>query len=484
MKEDYEMYDVTIIGAGVVGSAVARELSRYQLNLCVLEKDEDVCSGTSKANSGIVHSGVDAKPGTLKAALNLSGSRMMEALALELDIPYRKNGSLIVCTNKEALPQLEVLLERGRNNGVEDLKIISREEVISMEPNIADGVVAAIFAPTGGIICPFELTLGLAENAAINGAEFEFNSRVTNIQKENDYFIITTDKGAIKSRMVVNAAGVYADEVHNMVSHEKVKLQARRGNYFLLDKSAGSHTNKTIFQLPDKMGKGVLVTPTVHGNLMMGPTAVDIDDKEGTNTSREELDYIVGRSTLGIKDIPLRQVITSFAGLRAHEAGDDFIIQEAKDVKGLIDTIGIESPGLTAAPAIGVMVTKMICDVLKPAEKTDFIPGRKGITRLFELSFEKRKELIDNDATYGNIICRCETVSEGEIREAIHRPLGAKSLDGIKRRTRAGMGRCQSGFCAPRVMEILKRELGMSMLDITKCGGDSKLVFNYNKDNL
>jgi len=467
-QEDYVMYDVIVIGAGVVGSAIARELSRYQLNICVLEKDEDVCSGTSKANSAIVHSGVDAEPGTLKAKMNLLGSKMMEALSSELDIPYQKNGSFIVCTNEEALPQLKALMEQGNKNGVEGLKILSREEIIGMEPNIADDVIAAIHAPTGGIICPFELTLGLAESAVINGTEYKFNTKVGNIEKENDYFVITASEKTFRSKMIVNAAGIYSDEIHNMISDEKFTLQARRGNYYLLDKSAGNHVKKTIFQLPDKMGKGVLVTPTVHGNLLIGPTAVDIDNKEGVNTSREELDYLINRSLVAVKDIPIRQVITSFAGLRAHEAGDDFIIKEALDAKGFIDTVGIESPGLTSAPAIGVMVAKMVCNRLKPVKKKDFVPNRKGITKHLE----------------GNIICRCETISEGEILQAIHRPLGAKSLDGVKRRTRAGMGRCQSGFCMPRVMEILKRELAVSMFDITKCGGDSKIVYNRNKENL
>lgn len=478
------MYDVIIIGAGVVGSAVARELSRYRLNICVLEKEEDVCSGTSKANSAIVHSGVDAEPGTLKARLNLLGSKMMEALSEELDIPYKKNGSLIVCTSEETLPQLEKLMERGNNNGVEGLKILNRAEILSIEPNIADGVIAALHAPTGAITCPFELTLGLAENAAINGVEFKFNTKVSNIEKENDYFAITTSKEIFKSKMIVNAAGLYSDEIHNMISDEKLTQQARRGSYCLLDKTAGNHVRKTIFQLPNKMGKGVLVTPTVHGNLLVGPTAVDIDDKEGVNTSGEELEYLISRSQAGVKNIPMRQVITSFAGLRAHEAGDDFIIKEAEDVKGFIDAVGIESPGLSSAPAIGMMVADMVCETLNPAAKTNFIPNRKGLTKLSELSFEKQKALIDSDRTYGNIICRCETISEGEIREAIRRPLGAKSLDGVKRRTRAGMGRCQSGFCAPRVMEILKRELAISIFDITKCGGDSKMVCNRNKENL
>jgi len=478
------MYDVVIIGAGVVGSAIARELSRYQLNICVVEKEEDVCSGTSKANSAIVHSGVDAKAGTLKAKLNLQGSQMMESLSAELDIPYKKNGSLIVCTSEENLPRLDELMERGKENGIAGLRILNREEALSMEPNIADGVIAALYAPTGAIICPFELTLGLAENAVMNGVRLKLNTCVNDIQKRADGFLIITQNETIKSRMVVNAAGVYSAEIHNMVSEIKYAIQARRGNYCLLDKSVGNHVKKTIFQLPDQMGKGVLVTPTVHGNLLIGPTAVDIDDKEGVNTTREELDYLTGRAALGVKNIPMRQVITSFAGLRAHEASDDFIIKEVKDVKGFIDTVGIESPGLSSAPAIGAMVADMVCDTLNPEAKTDFAANRKGITKLSELSFAEQKELINKNRAYGNIICRCETISEGEILDAIHRPLGAKSIDGIKRRTRAGMGRCQSGFCLPRVMEILKRELSLSMFDISKAGGESKIVCNHNKDNL
>ena len=482
------MYDVAIIGAGVIGSAIARELSKYHANICVIEKEEDVCNGTSKANSAIIHAGFDAKPGSLKALLNVRGNKMMDVLAEELDIPFKRNGSLVVCTKDQDRNDLNDLLEKGIKNQVPGLRILEREELLEMEPNISDDVVCALYAPTGGIVCPFHMTMAFAENACMNGVVFHLNTKVTNVEKRDVGFALNithTDKSqeeVLEAKTVINAAGVYADELNNMVSEHKLHITARKGEYCLLDKDAGNNVSHTIFQLPSKMGKGVLVTPTVHGNLLVGPTAEDVENKESLNTTQEGLDSLARTSALSVKNVPMRQVITSFSGLRAHEECGDFVIGEADDAKGFFNVAGIESPGLSSAPAIGEMVANEVKEYLGLTEKTEFVAERKGILRPEELSIEERNELIKSCPAYGNIICRCEMISEGEILDAIHRPLGARSLDGVKRRTRAGMGRCQSGFCSPRTMEILERELSTTMYDITKNGGTSNIVIGVNKE--
>lgn len=478
------MYDVIIIGSGVSGAASARELSRYKANICVLEKEEDVCCGTSKANSGIVHSGIDAAHGTLMAKLNVLGSEMMEELSRELDFLYKRNGSIVVCRDKEDMPNLLKLYENGVRNGVKDLKILTKTEVKELEPNITDDVIAALYAPTGGIVCPFNLNIALAENANVNGVEFKFNTEVESIEKIENGYRIHTNNGSYETKYIVNAAGVYADKFHNMVSENKIHITPRRGEYCLLDKTAGEHVNSTIFAVPGKYGKGILTTPTVHGNLLVGPTAIDIEDKEATSTTGEGLEEVIAKSGLNVKNIPYHQVITSFAGLRAHEDGHEFIIKEVEDAPGFIDCAGIESPGLSSAPAIGKMVADILKKKMDLEEKEDFIAKRKGILNPEKLSKEERKQLIKENPAYGNIICRCEMISEGEIMDAIKRPLGAKSLDGVKRRTRAGMGRCQGGFCSPRTMEILARELSVSMSEVTKSGGNSKLIVGLNKESL
>lgn len=477
------MVDILIIGAGVSGCAIAREASRYKASICVVEKCEDVCCGTSKANSAIIHAGYDAKTGTLMAKLNVEGNRMMDELSNELDFPFRRNGSLVLCLTKEDLPNLHALYERGVANGVPDLTLLTKEEVLGMEPNISDDIAGALYAPTGGIVCPFSMNIAFAENAAVNGVDFRFDTSVEGIVKKNGVFEVKTSAGIIMARTIVNAAGVYADEIHNMVSGEKLHITPRRGDYFLLDKSAGSFVSHTVFTLPGSFGKGVLTAPTVHGNIIIGPTAIDVDDKESTNTTRDGLDTVDAKVRRNFKNPPLRQVITSFAGLRAHEDGGEFIIGEANDCENFIDCAGIESPGLSSCPAIGVMVANMLKEKLELCEKDNFIAKRRGVLNPEKLSFDERQQLIREKPEYGNIICRCEMVTEGEILDAIHRPLGARSLDGVKRRTRAGMGRCQAGFCSPRTMEILSRELGVSMLDITKCGNESKLLAGVTKNH-
>ena len=478
------MYDIIIIGGGVSGAAIARELSRYKAEICLVEKEEDVCSGTSKANSAIIHAGYDAVPGTLKAKLNVRGNEMMEELAKDLDFPFKRNGSLVLCRNEEDMPALQMLLERGTENGVKGLRILNKAEVLTMDPNAADNIHAALYAPTGGIVCPFELNIALAESAYMNGVAFRFQTEVQDIKKTPDGFALYTNQGKLETKCVVNAAGVYADKIHNMVSEKKLHIVPRAGEYCLMDKGTGSHVSRTIFTLPGKFGKGILVTPTIHGNLLIGPTAVDIEDKEGTNTTREGLRQVMEKAAVSVKNLPVSQIITSFAGLRAHAAQDDFIIGEAEDAEGFIDCAGIESPGLTSCPAIGEMTAELLRNKMGLEEKDNFISTRKGILKPARLSREDRIALIKEKPAYGNIICRCEMISEGEIIDAVTRPLGAKSIDGIKRRTRAGMGRCQSGFCLPGTMEILSREGKLDILDIGKSGKGSQLLTGRNKDVL
>ena len=478
------MYDIVIIGAGVTGCSVARELSRYSASICVVDKEEDVCCGTSKGNSAIIHAGFDAAPGSLMAKLNVQGIGMMDELTQDLDIAFKRNGSLVVCLSEEDRPSLEKLYQQGIKNGVENIRIIEQEELRAIEPNISPNAVAALYAPEAGIICPFGLTIGLAENAFTNGVEFRFDTQVTGLEAASDAFSIHTSKGTLKAKVVVNAAGVYADVIHNMVCAKKIHITPRRGDYCLLDKTTGDFAKQVIFPLPGKFGKGVLVSPTIHGNTIVGPTAIDIEDRGGTNTTSQGLEELITKAGSTVKDLPIRQVITSFAGLRAHEDGHEFIIGEAEDAPGFIDCAGIESPGLTSSPAIGKMVGDLIKEKLHLTPNPHFNGKRKGILDPRALSKDERAKLIRLQPAYGNIVCRCEGVSEGELLDAIHRPLGAKSLDGLKRRTRAGSGRCQAGFCTPRSMEILARELHVDQSELTKCGGSSRLIVGMVKDRI
>ena len=475
------MLDIIIIGAGVSGSAIARELSRYKANILVLEKEEDVCCGTSKANSAIVHGGFDAATGSLMAKLNVRGSNLMEQLSKDLDFHYDRCGSLVLCMAEEDRPKLRKLYEKGVANGVKELRIIDREELVRMEPNVSDDAVAALWAPSGAIVCPFGLNIALAENAAANGAAFAFNTQVVGLEQVEGGWLVHTSQGDFLSKVVINAAGVHAGQIHNLVSPEEMTIINRRGDYYLLDKTAKC-VSHTIFTLPNRMGKGVLVSPTVHGNTIVGPTAIDIPDPENTATTGEGLRQAGEKAAYMIKNLPLRQVITSFAGLRAHHVDHDFIIEEVEGAPGFVDVAAIESPGLSASPAIGEYVAELVQNLLKLEEKEDFLATRKGIVNPAALSLEERNALIKENPAYGQIICRCESISEGEILDAIHRPLGARSLDGVKRRVRAGMGRCQGGFCAPRVMEILARELGIDQLEVTKAGPGSELLVGKTKE--
>lgn len=482
-------YDVIVIGAGVSGCAIARELARGQRRIAVLEKASDVCEGTSKANSGIVHAGFDAESGTLMAILNVQGNQMMEKASKELDFSFKRNGSLVLCFEQEGIAKLEELKQRGEQNGVKDVQILTPEQVWELEPNVSKGIVAALYAPTGGIVCPFGMTIAYAENAAVNGVEFFLNHPVTAIEKvesETLLYRITAGEEEFSAPIVVNAAGVYADVLHNMVSEKKMTIVPRKGEYCLMDKRCGDVVSTTIFQLPSKLGKGILVTPTVHGNLLVGPTAEDTPNKEGIDTTAEGLQKVMEMAARSVASVSGRWTITSFAGLRAHlvtETGKkDFVIGEVEDAKGFFDVAGVESPGLSCAPALGKYVAELVNAAYPAERKTDFVETRKGIPNMALASDEERKALIAQNPAYANVICRCELVTEGEIVDAIHRPVGATTLDGIKRRTRAGMGRCQAGFCSPKTVEILARELGVDQGDICKMDGDSRILVGYTKE--
>ena len=469
-------YDVCVIGAGAVGTAAARELSKYRLKICVIEKEEDVCSGTSKANSGIVHAGYDPEPGTLKARMNIRGADLVRKLSRELDFSYRQNGALVLCFDEADRPGLEKLYERGIGNGVEGLRIISGDEVRKMEPAVSEEVVAALWAPTSGIVCPFGMTVAFAENAADNGAEFRFLTEIRDIEKTSGGFILKTDGGDISTRYVVNAAGVGSAKLHNMVSEDRLEIAPRRGEYVLMDREVGDLVSATIFQQPGKMGKGVLVAPTVHGNLLVGPNAVDVEDGGNTETTPEGMDEIKDKAKKSVPNVPYNRMITGFAGVRAHEKGGDFIIGEAKDAEGFFDAVGIESPGLTAAPAIGEHIAGLVAEKAGAEKKDCFIATRKGIPQVAKMSPEERSALIAERPEYGRIVCRCESISEGEIIDAIERTPGAVSMDGIKRRVRQGMGRCQAGFCTPAAMDILAEHLGISVEQVTKNRPGSELL--------
>lgn len=477
------MYDIIIIGAGVVGCAIARELSRFSLKTLVLEKASDVCSGSSKANSAIIHAGYDAKPGTLKGKLNAPANALFDQLSKELDFHFKRNGSLVLCFDTKDLGGLKELYDRGIQNGVPGMEILTGAQVREMEPNVTDQVVAALYAPTGGIVCPFNMTIAFAENACTNGVEFKFNSEVINISRKGAIYRVEAAGDSYDTRLVVNAAGIYSDKMNSFVSSDTFTITPRRGEYHLFDKYAGDIARCTLFQLPTKLGKGILVSPTIDGNLIVGPNAENLKDKEDNSTTREGLDEIYKKALLSVKQLPMGSIITSFAGLRSVGDRDDFIIGEAPDAPGFINAAAIESPGLTSSPLIAKMVYDIVEEKLHPELNPSFNPIRKGITRFSDLTLDEKRELLKSRPEYGRIVCRCESVTEGEILDAITRPLGARNLDGIKRRTRAGAGRCQQGFCISRVMEILESQLGLSPLEITKFGEGSNILLGTNKES-
>ncbi|MEG1139226.1 MAG: NAD(P)/FAD-dependent oxidoreductase [Lachnospiraceae bacterium] len=480
------MEDIIIIGGGVIGCSIARELSRYRRRVLVLEKNSDVCEGTSKANSGIVHAGYDALPGTKKAYFNLLGNQCMEELCQELQVPFSRIGSLVLSPEGKGEETLKRLYQQGIRNGVSGLELITGERIKAFEQGLAPEITQALYAPSAGIVCPFELTIAMAENAINNGAEIQLNTCVTKIEKlTRGYCIYAEKNGATqvyKCDFIINAAGVYADEFHNMVSKDKILIVPRKGEYCLLDKNSAGLVQHTLFQLPTEAGKGVLITPTVHGNILMGPTAEEIEDKEGINTTGAGLNKIMTLTARSITGEYKRGIITSFAGLRAHERGGDFIVEEVKDAPGFIDAAGIDSPGLTCAPAIGSYIADLMQQIQPAEKKKDFQRTRKGMIHMAELSFAEQERIIKENPQYGRIVCRCEQVTEGEIRDALHRPLPATTMDGIKRRTRAGMGRCQSGFCTSRTMELLGDELKLKQTEIKKNSKQSYQLLGNTKE--
>ena len=474
------MYDVVIIGAGVVGGMIAKELSKYKINICLLEKESDVAMGASKANSGIVHAGYDAKEGTLKAKLNVLGSKMMPKIAKDLGVKYKNNGSLVIGFNDEDKKMLEVLYQRGITNGVEGLELLDKEQVHQLEPNLSSDVTCALHAKTGAIICPYELTIASIGNAMDNGVELKLNYPVTNIISKESYYEIYSEEQMIESRIVINAAGLYSDKIASMVGDNSFNITPRRGEYVLLDKEAQGLVTHTIFKTPSKMGKGILVTPSVDNNILVGPTAVDILDKENKNTTIEGFDVIMSKAKENIPSINYRQIITSFCGLRSKGSTGDFIINSPID--RFINVAGIESPGLSAAPAIAVYVVDLLKEKGYEFDlKENYISKRKPMSYFAEASIEEKNEIIKKDKSFGKIICRCEVVTEGEILEAIRTNPKPTDLDGIKRRTRAQMGRCQGGFCMPYITELLAREMNVNFEEITKFGGDSKINFSKTK---
>ena len=476
------IFDCVIIGAGVVGCAIARQLAQYQLKTIVIERGVDVCSGTSKANSGIIHAGYDATPGSLKAKLNVSGNPFFDRACADLKVPYARLGTFVVAVTDEGISDLEKLKQKGIKNGVPKLEVISdRNRIKKMEPKLTDKATGVLFAPTGGIVSPYDLTIGLAENANVNGVEFLFNSEVTNINIKENYKELQTSTKSIRAKVIINAAGVYADKISAMIGLDYFSIHPRRGQYVLLDKKMVD-LNHVLFPLPTKVSKGIVVSPTTEKHVYLGPNAQDIPDKEDKSTTTEGLLEIIEGGRKLIPDLPLQQAIVTYAGLRAVSNTDDFIIEPTK-VNGFINVAGIQSPGLSSCLAIAEYVVQILKQIgIKLVPNPKFNPIREKPPRFAVLSNDARQELIQKIPEYGNIICRCEHISEAEVKAAIHRPLGAKTLDGVKFRTRAQMGRCHGGFCTSRLLKILTEELKCPIEEITKRGPKTELIIGKTKD--
>lgn len=477
------MLDAVIIGAGVVGAFVARNLAKYELDVCVLEKESDVAMGATRANSAIVHAGFDAKEGSLKARFNVLGSEMMESVCAELGVKYNRCGSLVVGFSDEDRETLKDLLERGNKNGVRDLRIVEREELVKIEPNIGSSAVCALYAPTGAIVCPYELCMAALGNAMDNGVSLKCDFDVAAIEKTEGGYRVTAESGeSVEARLVINSAGVYSDKIAKMVGDDSFNITPRRGEYMLLDKECGSHVSHTVFRCPTKMGKGILVTPTVDGNLLLGPTAENIEDKENTATTSGGLDSVRALASEQVDGVAFGKVITSFTGIRSVSDVGDFII--GSPVPAFINVAGIESPGLTSAPAIGEHVKDIAFSLglFEKKEKASFNPKRRPSHWFSALSIDEKNEVIKEHPEYAHIICRCELVTEGEILEAIRTNPKPRSLDGVKRRTRATMGRCQGGFCSPYIVELLANEMGCDYGEVTKFGRESKINVGRTKE--
>ena len=472
------VYDVIVVGAGVIGGMLARELSRFDLSVCLLEKENDVAMGATKANSGIVHGGYDPVPGTLKARLNSTGVELLFQAAMELNVAIKRNGSMVCAFGSDAEHDLlEELYEQGQKNNIPDLKIISGDEARALEPNLSKAVSRVLHVPNAGIVCPYSLAIAAVGNAMDNGVELRRNFAVTAIDKKEIFTVMAANGESVQSRYLVNCAGGYSDKIAEMAGDGSFKIIPRAGEYMLLDKAEGKRVSHTLFQCPTAEGKGILVSPTVHGNLLVGPTATKVATPDSKDTTPEGLAVVEKLSAKSVPSVNYRQVITSFTGVRSSVAGGEFILKASDKVKGLIHAAAIDSPGLTCC----VSIAKYLVDILKNeglalTEKENWNPNRKNLHAFSEMSDEEKNEMIQKAPTYGKIVCRCEQISEGEILEAIRTNPPALDMDGVKRRTRSGMGRCQGGFCSPYVMELIAREMGIPMEQVTKNGGDSVMV--------
>ena len=480
--KDKEMLQaqVVIVGGGIIGTATARERSRYNIDVLLLEAEPEVGWGTTKANSGIVHGGFHEEPGTLKAKYCFPGNQMYPQMCEELDVCFKQNGILMVGRTPEEMETVQEYYKRGKERGV-NLKLLSQEELLEQEPNLDPSITGALYAPEGGSIMPFELAAALMENAVQNGARYEVNAEVIGAWVEDGKKYLETADKVVQADYVINAAGLFSDDLARMFGDDYFSIRPRKGEEYIFDLSVKDVVKSTIFPVPGKVSKGILVIPTAAGNLMMGPTGDNIDDKEDLGTSQDGFDRVFDGAKSLVPSLDPRKIIAQFAGVRAASDRGDFIVELSPNVPGLIHLAGIESPGLTAAPAIAADVPRLLREAgLELEEKSDFNPRRTDVIRFQELSREEQDKLVKEDPRFGRIICRCESITEGEIVDAIHR--GARTLDGIKFRTRAGAGRCQGGFCQPFITQILSRELGVPVTEVTKAGPGSEQVMYEAKE--
>lgn len=460
------MYDIVIIGAGITGAFIAHYLSKYDINVIVLEKNNEVSSGVTKGNSAIIHSGSDPLPNTLKAKLNILGNKMYDELCEELNVRIKKVGSLTVATNEEEVNTLKELVNRSKLNGVE-VELLTKDELLKKEPNLNDDVILGLYAPSTKIISPWEMVYALLENAVSNGVELKTNCEVIDITKEKDIFNVKTKDFTIKSKYVINAAGLFADKVYDLVCQNKeFEIIPKSGQYYVLDKTMNNYVNCVIYPTPSKKGKGVLVVPTVDGNILLGPTSSDSIDREDFSTTKEEYQYIKNNVNKMMKNVPYKNVIHSFVGIRPKTAVNDFIIEESREVSNFINVSGIDSPGLASGPAIGEMVLSIVLNKEKYQEKKDYKVYKQKLLDFSKLDIKGKNQFIEKNKDYGKVVCRCEKITEGEIIAAIHSKIGAKTVDGIKRRCRPGMGRCQGSYCQPLILDILSKEIGIKKEEI------------------
>ena len=472
------MQDIVIIGGGIIGCSIARELSKYKVSITVIEKMDDVASGISKANSGIVHAGYNEKKGTLKAKLTLEGNHLYDALSKELDFSFQREGALILAFDEEEHKKLFALKENGEALGMTGLQMLSKEEALALEPNLSSTITSALFVKDSGIINPYETTIALAENASINGVEFLFQSKVIGVEcLENEGFRITLHTGqTIDCHLLINAAGLFSEEIAQMLSLPTTPVTPVKGEYCLFNAIAGQKVKRTIFQVPSETTKGVLITPTTEGQLIVGPNAVLSSDKEDTSTHKEDLISLLKTAEKSVPGISPDAMLTTFAGLRPRIASGDFIIDDSELYPGFISLFGIDSPGLTAAPAIALHVVELVATHLTLEKKEDFIATRKHLISFMELTKEERNELIHSNPAYGRVVCKCENITEGEIIASIHRPVGARSVDAVKRRTRATLGGCQGTGCLLPISKIISRELGIELSEVMKNNKGSNAI--------